>query len=216
MTTFSYTTGNPSNLTAGATASMNDIQGPFTDLRTFLNGANLDTSNLATSAKPATLLAPPQTVAEGFMFLNGLSIATTYFPNSNGTPIAITGTSTSPLQLRYINVSDYAVSGLTPQMRLVVAWGANGTAAGVNFTFQLYDVTAFSSVANGMGVQTVAGVGGSSTTITAPGAGSRGSAITADFSLPSSVSCAVSVAPSGSMAASSFLSINWRLEVHWV
>lgn len=47
MTTFSYTTGNPSNLTGGGTANMTDIQGPFTDLRTFLNGANLDDTNIA-------------------------------------------------------------------------------------------------------------------------------------------------------------------------
>jgi hypothetical protein len=49
MTTFSYTTGNPSNLTAGATANMNDIQGPFTDLRTFVNGS-VDGDNLSTTA----------------------------------------------------------------------------------------------------------------------------------------------------------------------
>src|SRR6266545_4936483 len=54
MTTFSYTTGNPSNLVGGATASMNDIQGPFSDLRTFVNGANLDGTNIAaTYVEPA-------------------------------------------------------------------------------------------------------------------------------------------------------------------
>lgn len=34
---FQYTSGDPSHLTGGANASMADIQGPFTDLRTFLN-----------------------------------------------------------------------------------------------------------------------------------------------------------------------------------
>lgn len=47
-----YTTGNPSNLTAGATASMNDIQGPFTDIRTWANAgfsaADLTTATLQT------------------------------------------------------------------------------------------------------------------------------------------------------------------------
>jgi hypothetical protein len=57
MTSFSYTTGNPSNLTGGTTASMNDISGPFTDVRTFLNGGNIDSTNLA--AGP-TLLATQQ------------------------------------------------------------------------------------------------------------------------------------------------------------
>lgn len=34
---FQYTSGDPSHLTGGANASMSDIQGPFTDLKTFLN-----------------------------------------------------------------------------------------------------------------------------------------------------------------------------------
>lgn len=34
---FDYTSGNPNNLVGGASASMADIQGPFTDLKTFLN-----------------------------------------------------------------------------------------------------------------------------------------------------------------------------------
>jgi len=37
VTTFAYTTGNPNNLVGGQTASMGDIQGPFTDLATFIN-----------------------------------------------------------------------------------------------------------------------------------------------------------------------------------
>jgi hypothetical protein len=49
MPTFSYTSGNPNNLTASNDASMGDIQGPLTDLRTFINGG-LGTSNLAANA----------------------------------------------------------------------------------------------------------------------------------------------------------------------
>jgi hypothetical protein len=49
MTTFNYTTGNPSNLVGGGTASMNDIQGPFTDLRTWANGS-IDGDNLTGTA----------------------------------------------------------------------------------------------------------------------------------------------------------------------
>jgi hypothetical protein len=48
----SYTTGNPSNLTAGATANMTDIQGPFTDIQTWANAkfsaADLTTATLQT------------------------------------------------------------------------------------------------------------------------------------------------------------------------
>lgn len=58
MTNFAYTTGNPNNLTAGASASMNDIQGPFTDLRTFLNGANLSDVNLQNAGTGLAKLTP--------------------------------------------------------------------------------------------------------------------------------------------------------------
>lgn len=37
MPAFTYTSGNPNNLVGGQPASMADIQGPFTDLATFLN-----------------------------------------------------------------------------------------------------------------------------------------------------------------------------------
>lgn len=47
MTTFNFTSGDPNNLVAAGSASMGDIQGPFVDLRTFLNGRSLNADNLA-------------------------------------------------------------------------------------------------------------------------------------------------------------------------
>lgn len=47
--TFNFSTGNINNLVAGGTASMTDIQGPFVDLRDFING-QLGDSNLSASA----------------------------------------------------------------------------------------------------------------------------------------------------------------------
>lgn len=49
MTTFSYSSGDPNNLVASANASMADIQGPFVDLRSFLNGS-ISSVNLASNA----------------------------------------------------------------------------------------------------------------------------------------------------------------------
>lgn len=49
MTTFIYTSGNPANLDAGDSASMLDIQGPLTDLQTFLNSRTLNADNLPVS-----------------------------------------------------------------------------------------------------------------------------------------------------------------------
>lgn len=49
MTTFVYSSGDPSHLAAGGNASMADMQGPLIDLRTFLNG-NISDVNLSSSA----------------------------------------------------------------------------------------------------------------------------------------------------------------------
>lgn len=49
MTTFAFTSGDPSHLAAGSNASMADMQGPFIDIRTFLNG-NISDINLSSSA----------------------------------------------------------------------------------------------------------------------------------------------------------------------
>jgi len=49
VTTFAYTSGDPSHLTAAQNASMADIQGPLVDVRTFLNG-NITDINLSSSA----------------------------------------------------------------------------------------------------------------------------------------------------------------------
>lgn len=50
MSLFNYSTGNPNNLIAGGGAAMSDIQGPFVDLRAFINGGNFDATNLANGA----------------------------------------------------------------------------------------------------------------------------------------------------------------------
>ena len=63
MSTFSYSSGNPDNLTGGHAASMQDIKGPFIDIVTFLNG-NISDINLATSVKPVTILAPYRTIQQ--------------------------------------------------------------------------------------------------------------------------------------------------------
>jgi len=45
MTNFAYTSGNPGNLTSGASASMTDIQGPFTDVTSFFNSRTCNEDN---------------------------------------------------------------------------------------------------------------------------------------------------------------------------
>lgn len=49
MTAFGYTSGNPTNLTSGGSASMADIQGPLTDVAAFLNSRTFNEDNLPVS-----------------------------------------------------------------------------------------------------------------------------------------------------------------------
>lgn len=46
MTQLSYTTGQPSDLVGNANADMADIQGPFTDIQSFINGRNINADNM--------------------------------------------------------------------------------------------------------------------------------------------------------------------------
>lgn len=86
MTAFSFTTGNPNNLTAGANASMNDVQGPFMDLRTFLNGANLSDTNMQNAGTGLAKLTP--------LILYGMltNVGGVFFAGSGGWTPSTTGT----------------------------------------------------------------------------------------------------------------------------
>jgi hypothetical protein len=46
VTTFAYSSGDPTNLTGGGSADMSDISGPFDDIKNFLNG-NISDVNIA-------------------------------------------------------------------------------------------------------------------------------------------------------------------------
>lgn len=89
MSLLSYTTGNPNNLTGGATASMNDIQGPFTDVKTWANG-NVDSSNLVVGPNLIATQQAWQTVAVAAT--NWLGGSLPYYKNSLGEVIIRTDT----------------------------------------------------------------------------------------------------------------------------
>lgn len=98
MTTFAYTSGDPSHLTAAANASMADIQGPLVDIRTFLNG-NITDINLSSSAaiSEAKLATGSSGLAKG--------VVAAYL-NANQT-----GVVTSTFTKVAFNAEDFDVSG---------------------------------------------------------------------------------------------------------
>lgn len=217
MTTFSYSTGDPTNLTGGAAASMADISGPFADLKTFINGGSLDATNLATSAKPATLLGQYRTIAEACLQFEDADTAGTYSASAL-TGSAKSGTSAfsgAGLTFFPLTPADYAVSGLTTQFRVKGALGTNGTASAINFIGGLHAVT-FSGGADTVAVTLATAVSGSTFTRSAPAINSGFVDASSDFSLSTAGVYTLGVALSGTMAANSFVIVNLRLEVRHV
>src|SRR5690242_14561341 len=88
---FSYVTGTPTNVVAGSTASMNDVQGPFTDLKAFINSGVGD-AYLASA--PNAVWRTVWTAPGCIQMSGGASFSTTknVFEVSNGTNVA-SGTS---------------------------------------------------------------------------------------------------------------------------
>lgn len=214
MTTFAYSTGNPDNLDNSDTASMADIKGPFDDFKTFVNGANIDSTNLATSADPVTLLTPYLTVCEVCFILAGANGANSvWWPSLSQAGTTPMTTTQTPYAVGITN-ADFAVSGLTPKMRLSVAMAVNSTAPGINFIFGLYPIT--SGGAGGWEFAEGTVVSGSTVTKNTPTADTISTTQGSDFSLPSNGAYAIGVQVSGTQAAGCLIHGNTRLEVHWV
>lgn len=217
MTTFNFTTGNPANLTGGATASMTDIGGSLTDIQTYINGGNIDTANLAASAKPVTLRGPYQPLGEAsFMFIAGDTAGTWYSTLSAPVKTANFTSNNAPPQLITLPGTDYAVSGLTTKLRVVAGTGINGAAPGINFTFGLYPVT-FSG-ASGSSITLTLGtvVTGSTVARSTPSANTAYQDASSDFTVPSAGVYVLGIVTSGTMAASSSAVSTVRLEYHHV
>lgn len=214
MTTFDYSSGNPANLTGGATANMVDISGPFADLKVFLNG----------DGAGATLLGAYRTLQiASLRFTDTFAItAATYWSSSTltstsdnidgsgsahggGAPVVIPLTST-----------DYAVSGLTAKLRVRLVTLTNGTAPAANFTAGLYPVSSTAGVADSLGMTLGTVVSGSTIARAAPAANSALLSNGADFTFPSTGIYALAIALSGAVATNSLTHALVYLDLHYV
>jgi hypothetical protein len=215
MSTLSYTSGNPANLVGGATANMADISGPFTDITTWANG-NVDTTNLATSAKPVTVLGAYRTISSAFSaYIPGATAGVYSFGIAAG-GLVLSGTTSSVLiQSLSFAAADYAVSGLTAKGRLRCSILANATAPAITFTFGLYPVTCAGSA--GLSQLTLGTVvTGSTAVITTPPASTPTQAVGSDFTLPADGVYVLGAALSGTVAANAFGQVSARFDIHHV
>lgn len=219
MTTFSFTTGNPAHLTAGAAASMTDIGGSFTDVQTFINGGNIDTSNLATSAKPVTLLGQYRLLHEANSGWNDTLTASTRF-FVTGSVVANTTVNQSPNsaipQLFHIYGADHSVSGLTAKLRARFVLGVNQVAPAITFTAGLYPASSASSAADQYKITLGTVVTGSTAAFASPAANSTTTTTTSDFSLPTDGLYVLGVVISGAPTADSAGFISGQIQVHHI
>lgn len=205
----SYTTGNPNNLTAGAAASMGDIQGPFTDIKTFLtDGSGAITDGMLTSSP----LGVWRTVATSFGAMVALGTTPAYF-STNG--LTTGGSLTAMGMWSPPAAADIAVTSKTTRLRLRVPYATNATAPAITFTWGLYPVT----TGGGAGLLTLTlgtVVAGSTASVASPSANTGGVATGSSFD--SSVLTAgnlyvLGVVGSGTQAANSNVGCQFNLEM---
>lgn len=194
----SYTTGNPNNLTAGATASMNDIQGPFTDIKTFLtDGSNAIGYPLLAS----TVDADYRTIRQEPGTITGSVASSTWVPFA-GT-LLLPGTDKVPFGAIYLDSSLYPSGTRTGKLRVTLTVFTNNTAPGITFQASLYPMNAPSGGAGAITATLGAAVAGSSASVVTPAATSSNHVETADFNFPSTGYYVVGIATSNTTAANS-------------
>jgi hypothetical protein len=115
--TFNFTSGNPSNLVAGQTANMADIQGSLTDLRAGING-NLDEVNVPNLTAAFTAYRPPQKFV-GQITTGG--VGTTFLLSTAGSiqnVVPNTASADPSPTFFYLDPADFTANARTTKLRL--------------------------------------------------------------------------------------------------
>jgi hypothetical protein len=177
---FNYTGGDISHLTPGGAASMTDLQGPLTDVRTAING-NLDEINVPNLSAAFTTWKTIQwgsgTPTSGIVTVGG-----TYglYPAAGSASAAWT-TGLAPYSF-YLNPADYLANARTTKLRLRAQCVVNGAAPGTNIVPGLYPVSSFGGASGAS--PTIAGVGtvitGSTVIFTTPDQRGHGGGLSRD------------------------------------
>lgn len=202
-------------LTAGTPENINDVQDMFEDVQTLVNG-NLDATNLATTAKPVTLLGRWDTVASSWLEIVGTGTAGTYGTSLGGGttkfPATVTG---APWPFLSLRSADFAVSGLTPVLRVKMATLVNDTAPAITFTGGLYLLSVSGASGSALIYQGGTVISGSTAAQASPAAGSELIAVSSNFAIPADGNYALAVATSGTMPTNACLHAALQLEVKY-
>lgn len=192
----------------------------LTTIQNVING-NLDTANLAASAKPATLLGAYRTIYQTQGCGTSASVGSANGYSALGSSAGQTFVGFASIGIGwldgfYFDPADYAVSGLTAKFRLRLGVMVNGTAPACTFNAQLQNIT---TVGGGAGVFAITGVGGAlgaTTTIVTPGANSISHAAGSDTSLPAAGTYVLALNTTAGIAANSVVQAQMQMQMRWV
>lgn len=168
----------------------------------------------------ANLLQVYRTILETSGSHTAAQVAGTY-AIGHGSALAVSGTGTLyPIQLIYLNglFGDYpAIGSLGPVLRTRFILAVNDVAPTGNYTLGLYPVTRpGTSGGAGVNIYTLGTVvTGSTVAFTTPAADSLNHQSSSDFTFPSSGTYCLGVVTTATVAASSHLHINAKLEVRY-
>jgi hypothetical protein len=202
--TFNFTSGNPSNLVAGQTANMADIQGSLTDLRAGING-NLDEVNVPNLTAAFTAYRPPQKFV-GQITTGG--VGTTFLLSTAGSiqnVVPNTASADPSPTFFYLDPADFTANARTTKLRLRAGVVTNNVAPAITFTVGLYPVTALGGA--GPAAPFVASLGtvvtGSPVAVASPPAGSGTWQTGTDFNCPAAGAYVAGVVTTAAVAANS-------------
>lgn len=207
MPTFNYTSGNTANLTGGGPASMTDIQGPFTDLRSAVNG-NLDETNVPNLSAAFTTY---KTITIGFAAVSFAAASGGIYAVQYGPPTATdvgfgTAAAAPWLVLLYLDPADFNANARTTKLRLRVA-AVPSIAPAMTFTVGLYPVSSYTAPGGGVHprVNITAGTAltGSTVAIASPANAALTVATSGDFNFPAAGAYAIGILTSAVPAANS-------------
>lgn len=201
MTALNYTTGDPTHLTAGATASMNDISGPFADIKTFLaaTAATLDYGNLA-AVVDSYYKSLHDRVAQSF----SLTANTYVFTPLSTIGLTLPTTGTAGAGVFYLDTATFPSGTRTPKLRLAANWLTNNVAPAVTYTYGLYQVTAVGGGAGATTVTLSAVVAGSTVANVSPAATLGGHGESSDIAFPAAGHYILGFTTSGTEVANSY------------
>lgn len=216
MPLFNYSSGNPSNLTGGSTANMADIQGPFTDLRTAING-QLDETNVPNLAAAFTTY---RRVARGRVNLSSAAVSTNTYGFDLG-PIANNARIVDydvGVVLIDLDPAEFAANARVTKLNLRLTVVPNAVAPAVTFTGGLYPISTYAGASGVAPVPASIGavVTGSTVPIATPAAVTRVTATSGDFNIPAAGAYAMGVTVSGTPAAGSITALMAELSMRQV